>query len=455
MPANNVIIGDAIGRGGEGSPWEPEQKTPRAHEDGTVTTKDETETQSQAATDEPLTSPLQGNDQVANDIIEEEESPVKKLEALPANDNDDKEEWFSQADPDVIGETAKATAENPSHENGTNGSFIIQTSVASHESTMSPETPSDMDLIYQALELFQDDRLLEAVRLLRKVKDKTLLEENHRQILSRAETFEAKVADLTSSPSEGWTKQSESHGRYDTVIYYKVDDAARLTARIETPIEPSLLAPLISVFNESELYETWIPHFSYPKMGVKKSVKLRQTGRCNQIIAVTSYMPWPIADRECVFDATAVDDIDANGHIVVKMETRHQGEEDGLIPPPEKGIVRIDFDGAILMRKCPQDHVSLAKSITDHRGNLILVTLTMFCDAHIKCVPQSLINFVTRTVIGRIWGMLLGVAEEIRDGKRPLHAEAIHKKREHLYEWVDERIATMLDGIDEAKLAQP
>jgi hypothetical protein len=51
--------------------------------------------------------------------------------------------------------------------------------------------------------------------------------------------------------------------------------------------------------------------------------------------------------------------------------------------------------------------------------------------------------------------MLLGVAEEIRDGKRPLHAEAIHKKRKHLYDWVDERIATMLDGIDEAKLAHP
>lgn len=80
MPTYNVIIGDAVGREDE-PPWEPE--TPRE------TKMDETPCH--AATDEPWTSPLQGNEQVENNVIEKVESFVKKSEALPANgifDND-------------------------------------------------------------------------------------------------------------------------------------------------------------------------------------------------------------------------------------------------------------------------------------------------------------------------------------------------------------------------------
>lgn len=447
------VIGDAIGREEE-TRWEA--ATPRKDD----STKDELRgTASQAALDEPLTS-LQGNDHVTNYIMEEELSPVKESEASPSNEEVRKNESFSEVDPPAVRENEKTNTENPiaNHENGTKTLASTQTPVTANKPTMPPETPSDSDLIARAAKLFLNDRLLEAARLLRKVKNQALLEERDRQLLKKAEKFEAAVADLTSSPSAGWTKQSESHGHRDTIIYYKVDDAARLTARIETPIEPSLLAPLISVFNESELYDTWIPHFRYPKMGVCKSVKLCQSGRANQIIAVTGYMPWPIADREVVLDATAIDDIDANGHIVVKMEAKHQGEVEGLIPPPKEGIVRVDFDGGILFRKCPEDHLALRKSISvrpDHRGELILVTFTMFCDPHIMYAPQSMINFVTRTAIGRMWGMLLNVAEQIRDGKRPLHAEAIAAKREHLYDWVDERIAIMLHTIDDTRLTYP
>ena len=446
------VIGDAVGRDEE-TPWE--SATPRADE----STKDESrETASQATLDEPLTA-LQGDNQVDN-YINERLSPVKKSESSPSNDEIVKDESFSHADPPAVGKNAKVNAENPTanHENGTKTLASTQTPITTNKPTMSPETPTDSDLIARATKLFRDDRLLEAARLLRKVKNQALLEERDRQLLKKAEKFETAVADLTSSPSEGWTKQSESHRHHDMIIYYKVDNAKRLTARIESPIEPSLLSPLISVFNESELYETWVPHFSYPKMGICKSVKLCQSGRANQIIAVTGYMPWPIADREVVLDATAIDDIDANGHIVVKMEARHEGEVDGLIPPPREGIVRVDFDGGILFHKCPEDHLALCRSSCvhpDHGGKLMLVTFTMFCDAHIRYAPQSIINFVTRTVIGRMWGMLLDVAEQIRDGKRPLHAEAIAAKREHLYDWVDERIAIMLDTIDEAKLAYP
>jgi hypothetical protein len=311
------------------------------------------------------------------------------------------------------------------------------------------ETPTaaDLDLLAQAEKCIQEERLLEGARALRKVKDQSLLQEQNRHALTKAEHIEAAVVDLTSSPNEGWTKQGESHGNHDTVIYYKVDKDTRLTARIETPIDASLLIPLLSVFNESELYQSCLPRF--PNLGISSSTKLCQRGRGNQIIAVNSYMPWPLADREAIIEATAVDDIDANNHIVIKMETRYTGEEDGLIPPPKDKVVRIDFDGGILFRKCPEDHPAFAKSKhPDHDGPLILVCLTMFVDAHIKYIPQSLLNFMTRTVIGRMWSGLLAVAVDIREGKRPQHGKAIAAKKE-LYEWIKQRVGIMIDGMDE------
>jgi hypothetical protein len=54
-----------------------------------------------------------------------------------------------------------------------------------------------------------------------------------------------------------------------------------------------------------------------------------------------------------------------------------------------------------------------------------------------------------------MWGMLLDVAEQIRDGKCLLHAEVIAAKRDHLDDWVDEPIVIMLHTIDDTRLAYP
>ena len=35
--------------------------------------------------------------------------------------------------------------------------------------------------------------------------------------------------------------------------------------------------------------------------------------------------------------------------------------------------------------------------------------------------------------------MILNIAEQVRDGKRPVHADLIASKREELYDWVEER----------------
>jgi hypothetical protein len=132
------------------------------------------------------------------------------------------------------------------------------------------------------------------------------------------------------------------------------------------------------------------------------------------------------------------------------MTTLHPGETDGgvEIPVPERGIVRMDFDGGVLFRECPLDHPSLARSRTEYPKDqhLLLCSLTMHIDAKVTFVPQALINFVTRTAISSMWHMLLHVAEEVRDGKRPQHAEAISQKKE-LYDWIVARIEVMFNKL--------
>lgn len=356
-------------------------------------------------------------------------------------------------------------------------------------------------LLQQAISLYEDDQLLEAARILRRIpnRDDCLTDHTapiHNEILQKAHECEELITMLKSSvDDQNWTKQGESHGTHDTVIYYKLDLETRqnLTARVETPIEQSLLVPLLSVLNETELYDTWIPSWKHPRLRLKRCVKLRQSGRVSQIILLTFALPWPLASREVVVSALGMDDINANGDIAVRLCSLDTGDEGGLIPPPDKeDTVRVDFQGGFLFRRCPLDHPALENRIKriarrrhhhrrhhhhkhhhgqeqsklgnegqeggdfekkkhEHRAedqlvndDLILVTFAFVADAKMTLLPRSFLNFVLRTAIGMAWNKFLKLAEDVRDGKRPQHSAAIKEKRGTLYDWVEARVQQML-----------
>lgn len=311
-----------------------------------------------------------------------------------------------------------------------------------------PETEetlhSDAELLSEAEHLVEEERLLAAARLLEQIQDETLLTDRHRQLLDLANDCRQEIADLIDGDplGDGWKRQGESHGKYDTLIYYKVDaEQAKLTCRIETPMEQSMLVPLLAVLNEVELYSEWIPKWRMPKMGIRAARRLEQTSRANQILQVVSDVPWPFAPRDVCMRVTAVDEIDHGGYIAVRMHTMHEG-----VPEPDAGVERIDFEGAFLFRACPPSHPVLARSSTHHEEPLLLVSFKMHLDPHMAGVPMSLINFVTRTVIGSMWTMLLTVAEGVRDGKRSDHQAAIDAKQD-FYKWVQLRTSIMLENL--------
>jgi hypothetical protein len=263
---------------------------------------------------------------------------------------------------------------------------------------------SDNELIEKAEHEAAEERLLVAARLLGKVKNQQLLLDSHKNVIRKAKILQNVIDEHLKPPEEGWNKQGESHGARDTIIYYKVEEYSKLTCRIETPIESSLVVPMLSVFEESDLYEEWMPKWNFPfKMGVRQSKKLKeQPGRGAQVIQVTVDMPYPLSDREIVFDTFAVDSIEEQHLIAMKGMSLDVGAEDGVVEPPESGIKRMDFEAGFVFRKCPEDHPCLKNS--KHRypdgEHLLLLSLTQYANAHLNYVPQSLINFGTRTALG-------------------------------------------------------
>lgn len=317
---------------------------------------------------------------------------------------------------------------------------------------------SDAELIEKANEFIAVERYLEAARYLRDVEDTTKLTTQFRHALMWADEMESRLRreQVETFESDGWKKQSEAHAKYDFIIYYKVDSSNKLTVRIELVLESSMVVPLLSVLNETDLFSEWMPSWKHPRLGLRQSKKLHEIGRGHQIIQVTVDMPFPFATREVVQHAVAIDAIEEDASILIRVKEVAPGyfDENIDIPEPANGVVRIDFHAGIVIHACPDDHGLLKKSKRKYPENehKVLVTIEESIDAHVSYAPLPIINFFTRQVIKQMLVSLLEVASGIKAGKREKHAEAIQIKEE-LYGWVNKRVEAMFEkfGSEEVK----
>jgi hypothetical protein len=310
---------------------------------------------------------------------------------------------------------------------------------------------SDEDLLVAGTRLCLEDALLPGVRLLRQVKDMSLLlTDQIQEFFRRADLMENLRADLTAPASDGWTKQSEVHGELTNfIVYFKIEEGGKLKCRIESVIEASLYVPFLATMNETDLYETWFPRWRFPfRVGLSKSKKLKQSGRVEQVVQLSVDLPFPLHKREIVFWGFAEEDCEANLNSAAKLVSVDEGFDNGLVPPAEPGVVRMELESEFLFRQCPDDHPALQKSKVNYPEGekLILLTFVLFVDPKISFVPHAFMNFATRTAMGTIWKTILRISEEVREGKRPAHAERIASKREELYDWVEER-SQLITGL--------
>jgi hypothetical protein len=244
-------------------------------------------------------------------------------------------------------------------------------------STTMDDSYNDTDMIALAHERFQNNKILEAYRLLQKVKDKSLLDGiKEQEICNVAIECQKAISDLIEEPDHTtpgtmWKKQGESHGEYDTTIFYKVENK-HLTCRLVTPIQTNLLIPLLSVLNESDLYSDWIPSWTIPfTMGIRTSKQHAKIGALDQIVHLIANVPWPFLPREVYIQSMVIDEIDEHNYFAVRLFTVNSatdkdvsviGKDDIIttmdsngkncvtIPSPSSTVQRFDFNGVLLFR---------------------------------------------------------------------------------------------------------
>lgn len=310
-----------------------------------------------------------------------------------------------------------------------------------------PPQVTNAEALAQAKEHMKHDQILAAARLMKKAvssdpsNNGTNLTEEDVAFLKEVETKSALIdhiiTDLLSNPEapkedatgddnnvdfqpteETWIKQGESHGDRDTIMYYQVTEDLQLKCRMETPIESSLLVPLLSVLVETDLYTSWLPRWNVPNIGLDSVTKLAQMGRTEQLVQFISAVPWPFAARDVMLQTVACDDIhdipgNTTGSIVIGIHSLEEGdvirkstvcqehykdEKDFVeVQPPPEGLKRAEVDGGLLFRKCPDDHICLHDSTVEYPPgeHLILVGFSMRIDGKISPLfPQRIINFV-------------------------------------------------------------
>ena len=136
----------------------------------------------------------------------------------------------------------------------------------------------------RAVALIDDDRLLQAARLLRAhdvhvpiIDPRDAADVKLNAFIPKAAVMEELIESLKADPRRPgteWIVQCEHSGRRDVSIYYRMDEETqtKLTARIESPIRKDMLVPFLSVLNESELYKSWLPNWTMPRLRVRRRV---------------------------------------------------------------------------------------------------------------------------------------------------------------------------------------
>ncbi|KAI5425261.1 hypothetical protein KIW84_031166 [Lathyrus oleraceus] len=157
---------------------------------------------------------------------------------------------------------------------------------------------------------------------------------------------------------------------------------------------------------ETALYKKWWPQFTIPTFKVIASDCLQKVQTCEQIALVRMKPPWPLSTREAIAHYYLFeyfqDDL-----IVVLLKSVTESERtnetiDGFnndVIPEANGVVRIDLVGGYVLQK-----VTSERSYFRTIANL---------DIKVDFMPPSLVNFISRQLIGSGFRLYQKVVQNI------------------------------------------
>ncbi|XP_019092438.1 PREDICTED: uncharacterized protein LOC104745384 isoform X2 [Camelina sativa] len=169
---------------------------------------------------------------------------------------------------------------------------------------------------------------------------------------------------------------------------------------------------------ESSFYEKWWPRLTFPSFRVLESKCLQKCRIDEQICLVRVKAPWPLTDREAILQF-CVFEYFKDGLVTILLNSI-EVESNGIAEVVN--AVRIDFVGGVAIQKVTQER-SYVRFIAE-------------VDIKLDLVPPSLINFMSRQLLGngfKLFKKTIGSVAESDDYKRVLADPLYTQIHEALY----------------------
>lgn len=357
---------------------------------------------------------------------------------------------------------------------GKQPALIIPNNIAQHNSTTDTiiqntekTTETTEEIRKKVFDLMKDERILDAVTQIEKI-NPTELTEEEKEMMKIAKEAKEFVDRMNAGPDSSWVQLGESirkNNRIQELSFSLKYGPVRSDLVICSPVEKSLAMYLVAVLNEIGMYHTWMPNWSTPKFEVRRAeVCEKRKGRFSQTLVLCAESP--LRTVEFYIDSQIVDDTESNKCFALYLGEVEAGAHNGLVPPvdPEgkDGVTRVTVSGGMMLGECPKDLAERAaklrkkgdKNDPDDEEYLTLKLTIVYQNRDNFVEPNFLVkkfgNFVAGVVLSAIWGKLVTVAEEIRDGKRPDFTKRIEERKE-IYDWALSRIERITSESDETE----
>jgi hypothetical protein len=245
------------------------------------------------------------------------------------------------------------------------------------------------DQIHQIHCLYDDDKIMEAFRLLDNLKNKYNRDFQEIPMVKDLESDYKDIKDvfLSVQDKEGWA--TESTGKI-TVSYKNVPGTPTYSLLTEGEIDVPLFN-FITLLYESDLYNTWVPF-------CKKSNTIAKLSRSRKIVLQEYNLPFVATRQTCLYGYGA-NLLISDGIVVIVSRSCDQGStfKDVKLPDPN-GVKRsvVNIMGCIV------------RPITYEK---IHVTMISNFDPLIKIVPYKILNYFSRKLAKGIFKKIIKKAK--------------------------------------------
>ncbi|KAF8118771.1 hypothetical protein N665_0002s0081, partial [Sinapis alba] len=203
---------------------------------------------------------------------------------------------------------------------------------------------------------------------------------------------------MTDHQSSKLTNDASSHGDWkikqdleDCRVMYRqgLEGSPFHTLLVEgymdSPIEDCLC-----VSWETALYRNWWPQFAFPPFKILQGTCLHKVRTGEQVCLVRMKVPWPLTERELIVHYFLFEYF-KDGLVIILLNSITDLDSIGVaakdIIPESTSAVRIDLVGGFALQK-----VTPQRSFVRVIGEL---------DIKLDLVPPSLMNFISRQIVGK------------------------------------------------------